>query len=67
MGYYVFSYYYLYSDFSFSFSKSKTILYILHLIVQAIIKIDYIAVNNFTPQNNLLQQKQMKSGFKVLA
>ena len=45
----------------------KTILYILHLIVQAIIKIDYITVNNFTPQNNLLQQKQMKSGFKVVA
>ena len=45
----------------------KTILYILHLIVQAVIEIDYIAVNNFTPQNNLLQQKQMKSGFKVVA
>ena len=37
------------------------------LIVQAVINIEYIAVNNFTPQNNLLQQKQMKSGFKVVA
>lgn len=45
----------------------KTILYILHLIVQAVINIEYIAVYNFTPQNNLLQQKQMKSGFKVVA
>ena len=63
MGYYVFSYY----TQIFHSHSIKTILYILHLIVQAVINIEYIAVYNFTPQNHLIQQKQMKSGFKAVA
>ena len=64
MGYHVFSYY---TRISYSHSIKDHTVYFAFDSTSAVIKIDYIAVNYFTPQNNLLQQKQMKSGFKVVA